>query len=102
MPDMAADLNTKDQLLNVAQRLIQTRGFQGFSYRDLADEIEISTASIHYHFPTKADLGVALVQRFRAGLIAALSQIEAKHEGLAARLDTTARLFVNTLHDGER
>jgi TetR/AcrR family transcriptional regulator, transcriptional repressor for nem operon len=56
--------DTKSRLLDVATALVQTRGFHGFSFHDLADAIGIKTASIHYHFPTKADLGQQMVQRY--------------------------------------
>lgn len=56
--------STEDRILNSAQRLIQQRGYNGFSYRDIAAEIGIRSASIHYHFPAKADLGQAVARRY--------------------------------------
>ena len=56
--------DTRTQLLDVAQRLVQARSYNAFSFKDLAAEIGIRTASIHYHFRTKGDLGVALMQRY--------------------------------------
>jgi len=58
--------STRNQLIAHAQRLIQTRGYNGFSYRDLAQLIGIKTASIHYYFPQKEDLLLAAVQEYRA------------------------------------
>lgn len=58
--------NTRDQLLESAADLLQRVGYASFSFRDLADAVGIRAASVHYHFPTKADLGVALVDWFRA------------------------------------
>ena len=57
--------DTRDLILDVAQELLQTRGFNAFSYQDIADRVGIRKASIHYHFPGKEELGVALVDRFR-------------------------------------
>ena len=42
-----------DQILDLAQSLIQTRGYNAMSYRHLADEIGIKTSSIHYTSPQK-------------------------------------------------
>jgi TetR/AcrR family transcriptional regulator, transcriptional repressor for nem operon len=56
--------DTKSRLLDVAAGLAQTRGYHGFSFHDLADAVGIKTASIHYHFPTKTDLGRQMVQRY--------------------------------------
>ncbi|HSK81026.1 MAG TPA: TetR/AcrR family transcriptional regulator [Thermoanaerobaculia bacterium] len=59
--------DTRDLILDVAQELLQTRGFNAFSYQDIADRVGIRKASIHYHFPGKEELGVAMVDRFRRG-----------------------------------
>ena len=67
---------TTTLLLNTAQGLIQTRGFNAFSYKDLAEAVGIRTASIHYHFPAKAELGVALMERYIADLNQALENID--------------------------
>ena len=55
---------TADQILEVAETLIQTRGYSAFSYQDIADALGIRKASIHYHFASKADLGAAAVDRY--------------------------------------
>ena len=57
---------TREQLLAAAADLLQRVGYASFSFRDLADAVGIRAASVHYHFPTKADLGLALVDWFRA------------------------------------
>lgn len=67
---------TADQILDVAERLAQTRGFNGFSYADIAGELGVTKASLHYHYPGKADLGRALIDRYTAGFAAALERIE--------------------------
>lgn len=51
------------QILDVAENLTQTRGYNAFSYRDIAEQVGIKTSSIHYYFPTKADLGQAVVHQ---------------------------------------
>ena len=65
---------TAEQILDLAEMLIQTRGYSAFSYQDIADSLGIRKASIHYHFPSKTDLGIAVVDRyidrFGAGLTA--------------------------------
>src|SRR5512144_3174565 len=55
---------TAEQILDIAETLIQTRSYSAFSYQDIADALGIRKASIHYHFATKADLGVAVVDRY--------------------------------------
>ena len=53
----------KTEILNVAEDLLQRRGFSAFSYQDIADALGMRKASLHYHFASKADLGVALAER---------------------------------------
>lgn len=57
--------NTREALLEAALDLLQRVGFSSFSFRTLGEVVGISSASIHYHYPTKADLGVALVEWLR-------------------------------------
>jgi TetR/AcrR family transcriptional regulator, transcriptional repressor for nem operon len=66
---------TAQQILDLAETLIQTRGYSAFSYQDIADRLGIRKASIHYHFPSKTDLGIAVVDRYVARFGAALAAI---------------------------
>ncbi len=56
--------DTKNQILTIATELIQQRGYQGFSYQDIATRLNIKKASIHYHFPKKEDLGIAVISAY--------------------------------------
>jgi TetR/AcrR family transcriptional repressor of nem operon len=67
--------DTAEQILGRAETLIQTRGYSAFSYQDIADGLGIRKASIHYHFPSKTDLGIAVVDRYIARFGAALTAI---------------------------
>jgi TetR/AcrR family transcriptional repressor of nem operon len=67
----------QEQILDIAASLIQTRGFSGFSYQDIADALAIRKASIHYYFPSKAGLGLAAMDRYAARIDAALAELEA-------------------------
>lgn len=70
---MKAD--TRSQIMDVAQRLTALKGFDAFSYRDIAEEVDIKTSSIHYHFPAKSDLAVALVDRYTKTLSDFLGEV---------------------------
>ena len=56
--------NTREQILDLARHLFQSRGYQGFSYRDISEPLGVKNAAIHYHFPSKTDLGLALIDRY--------------------------------------
>jgi TetR/AcrR family transcriptional repressor of nem operon len=85
--------DTRSDLLELAEGLVRTRAYNGFSYRDLAEQIGIKTASIHYHFPTKGDLGVALVEKVREKRIAVLAQFDAEEKDPRLRLERFVQLF---------
>ena len=55
---------TGTQILDLAERRMRQRGYHAVSFRDLADELGIKSASIHYHFRQKQDLGAAVVERY--------------------------------------
>ncbi|HEX5808925.1 MAG TPA: TetR/AcrR family transcriptional regulator [Anaerolineales bacterium] len=57
--------NSKRTILNMAEDLLQYRGFNGFSYAHIASELGVKNAAIHYHFPTKEDLSRAVIKRYR-------------------------------------
>lgn len=62
---MVRNTNTKRAILDLAESLLQDKGFNGFSYAHIASELGVKNAAIHYHFPSKEDLGCAIVQRYR-------------------------------------
>ena len=68
--------DTSDRILAIAERLAQTLGFNGISYADIAGEIGLTKASLHYHFPGKADLGRALIVRYAERFASALADID--------------------------
>jgi TetR/AcrR family transcriptional regulator, transcriptional repressor for nem operon len=91
---------TSTQILDIAQRLMQTRGYARFSYADIASELGTTKAALHYHFGTKAELGVAVLERYIQEFEAAL----AATGGLApasARLEAYIGLYDDVLR-GQR
>ncbi|KPH79491.1 TetR/AcrR family transcriptional regulator [Bosea vaviloviae] len=74
-PNPSARTGTADAILNIAQALIQSRGYSAISYQDIASALNIRKASIHHHFPTKADLGAAVVERYIQRFEVALNAI---------------------------
>jgi TetR/AcrR family transcriptional repressor of nem operon len=93
---------TRDRILDVAQRLIQVRGFSAFSFADIASEIGIRKASVHHHYPTKGDLAIALMVRYRAAFNGALATIVSDHDSVSRRLDAYQGLYSNVLRDGHK
>ena len=89
--------DTAARILSVAEELVQTRGFNGFSYADVASELHITTASLHYHFAGKAELGQALISRYAQRFGEALSAIAAQPIDARAKLQAYVALYANVL-----
>lgn len=92
---MTPDSSTR--ILDVAERLVQERGYNGFSYADVAAELGVTKASLHYHFPSKAQLGTALIQRYTERFTDSLAEIEMRSTLAATRLDAYAQLYADVL-----
>lgn len=77
---------SKPSILDATQLLLETRGFNGFSTRELANELGISSASLHHHFATKGDLAAAVIDRVREQINAKLALIAVEVEGFELRV----------------
>jgi TetR/AcrR family transcriptional repressor of nem operon len=94
------DPDTPTRILDIAERLVQTHGFNGFSYADIASELKISKASLHYHFASKAELGGALIQRYVGRFGDALVAIDERDVEAPAKLEAYANVYADVLRDG--
>jgi TetR/AcrR family transcriptional repressor of nem operon len=88
---------TTTRILDVAERLLQTRGYNGFSYGDAATELGITRAALHYHFPGKAELGQALIERYAIRFAGALAELDATAPDAAAKLRGYVALYTDVL-----
>jgi TetR/AcrR family transcriptional regulator, transcriptional repressor for nem operon len=93
------DAGTAARILDVAERLVQVRGFNGFSYADVAAELGVTKAALHYHFAGKADLGEALISRYASRFIDALAAVDAEAGTASARLAAYTDLYLQVLRN---
>src|SRR5580700_1917202 len=100
-PARTSPATTPERILEVAERLVQTRGYNGFSYAHIAAALGITKASLHYHFASKAELGEALVARYGARFDVALAEIDRATVDAQDKLAAYAQLYSGVLH-GER
>lgn len=91
------ETDTASAILDAAERLVQTRGFNAFSYADVARELRITKPALHYHFPGKAELGQALLARYTARFSTALDGIDATTTGAPAKLESYVDLYGQVL-----
>ena len=93
------DTGTAVRILDVAERLVQVRGFNGFSYADIAAELQITKAALHYHFASKAALGEALIARYAGRFMGALASLGTGDGRASAKLDGYAGLYLQVLRN---
>ena len=91
--------DSAQRILDVAERLVQTRGFNGFSYADIAEALDVTKASLHYHFPSKADLGRRLIERYEHTFLEVLKGIDATAAAPREKLKRYARIYADVLRD---
>lgn len=94
--------DNRSKILELALELAQTRGFNAFSYRDLATAIGIKTSSIHYYFPTKEDLGRALLQHYTQTVMQKLNAIRQSPLDPLEQFRQFIAIFGTTARSGSR
>ena len=104
MPNATAETalipDTRTRILDLAEVLLLERGFNAFSYHHLARELGVKPAAIHYHFPSKDDLGTALVARQLRRLRKWRDLPRVTSLGPAQQLDALLAVYENHLgHD---
>jgi TetR/AcrR family transcriptional regulator, transcriptional repressor for nem operon len=95
------DLGTASRILDVAEALVQIRGFNGFSYADIAAQLRVTKAALHYHYAGKADLGEALITRYAGRFAAALAAIDAGGGPALGKLGSYADLYLRVLSENK-
>jgi TetR/AcrR family transcriptional regulator, transcriptional repressor for nem operon len=93
----AQQSDTRGAILDIAERLVQARGFNGFSYADIAAELGITKAALHYHFAGKSELGEALIARYAARFAEALADIEVAQTSELEQLAAYTRIYSSVL-----
>ena len=91
------DTDTPARILDVAERLVQSRGFNAFSYADVATELGITKPALHYHYANKAELGEALIARYATRFSDALDRIDRDCPTGRSKLEAYATLYRDVL-----
>lgn len=71
-------MEMKEQIIQEANTLLVEKGFNAFSYKNITEKINIKTSSIHYYFPTKSDLGIAIIQKHQQALEQTIAKTKEK------------------------
>jgi len=92
-------MDSASQILEIAERQMRKVGYNAVSFRDIASEVGIKSASLHYHFPKKEDLGVALVQNYSEKFYAHLTAKTQNESRPEKRIAGFVDIFRHELED---
>jgi TetR/AcrR family transcriptional repressor of nem operon len=95
-------IDTKQKILMTARKMVQSRGYQALSFREIGKAVGVKSASIHYHFPTKGDLGSALAREYTEELVGYLEKQLASSEDQKKFFRSYTDVFRNTLLNQNR
>jgi len=91
-------MDMKETILEIAQRLVQQRGVNGFSYADIAKEVGISKPSLHHHFTTKSALVTRLIENYTEQLVNYLMSLEKGELTFSEKLNGYYDLYRGSLN----
>lgn len=94
------DSSMRERILDAAEARARRGGYNAFSFRELADDVGVRSASVHYHFRTKSDLAEALTRRYAARARERLGDPTTLTAEQA--LGRVAGLFRDALHKDDR
>lgn len=103
----AADLDRREEIIEVAAELFRARGYPGTSMQEVADGVGILKGSLYHHIASKAELLVAITESFAEKVIptlelakrgvetpeASLREVILSHVDLVANNATKAMVF---------
>ena len=95
-------MKTRIKILKEAERLFQLKGYNGFSYKDISGPLNIKNAAVHYHFPTKEDLGVAILERYDAMLLRITDNYNPNVNDPVKVIDLYIRFHLHSVAKGDR
>ncbi len=93
---------TVDKILDIAERDVRSKGFHAVSFRDIAAELGIKSASVHYHFPKKEDLGLALIERYSNRVFDSLDVKAGEAKSPQDYVDAMVDVYRNALAESDR
>lgn len=94
--------DTRQTIMNAAWATVQARGYNALSFRELAKEVGIKSASIHYYFPSKGDLGAALASRYTDDAAAYFDELLAKSSDPETCIRNYTKVFRAALLNNNR
>jgi len=97
---MTEATDTKKRILDVGEQLFLKGGYDSFSYRHISSALGIKNAAVHYHYPSKAELGAAVIRRARRRFARWREEVEARGDDAVQKLEALFGIFRNFLQAG--
>ena len=94
--------DTRTAILDLAEMMLLDRGFNAFSYANIASALKIKSAAIHYHFPTKAELGVAIILRTRERFASWTQSPKTIAKSPAEKLESFFKQYLRFMESGQQ
>jgi TetR/AcrR family transcriptional repressor of nem operon len=88
--------DTADAIMDAAERRIRDAGYSGFSFREIAADVGVKSASVHYHFATKESLGASVARRYTQRF---MSSVEREVSGGRDVIEAWVQAFRRSLYD---
>ena len=98
---MAVQGDTKKRIIDIAEELLLEGGFDGFSYKHIASDLGIKNAAVHYHYPAKSDLGLAIIERTRRRFRRWCDEIDKRNEDSSEKLEAFFGIFKPFVDSGK-
>jgi TetR/AcrR family transcriptional repressor of nem operon len=98
----AVPRDTKREILDAAEAMLQERGYNAFSYQHIAEQLGVKNAAIHYHFRSKGDLGVAVIERYRRRFARWGEKMDAEEKDPWRKLEAFFQIYVDFQARGGR
>ncbi|MFS8113145.1 TetR/AcrR family transcriptional regulator [Rhizobium jaguaris] len=92
----------REAVMAAAKAAVQAHGYNALSFRELAKDVGIKSASVHYHFPTKGALGAALARRYTEDGATYLDELLVKSQDPKWCMDRYAEVFRAALANENR
>lgn len=94
--------DTKTLILDIAEDLLQDKGYNGFSYNNISKSLCMKNAAIHYHYPSKEDLGQNIIKRARGRFRKWINLPETQALNSWERLDLFLSVYYKSLDDNKK
>lgn len=94
--------DNRAKIIEIAEKMVRSGGYNGFSFREIAAEIGIKSSSVHYYFPTKEALALEVAKTYTANFFAALGEPDGEAVAANERINHYCEVFQSAFETSGR